>query len=30
LEFGEFAEGKFPSKNGEGDALATGKGDAFG
>jgi hypothetical protein len=30
LEFGEFAEGKFTSKNGEGDALATGKGDSFG
>jgi hypothetical protein len=29
-EFGEFAEGKFTSKNGEGDALATCKGDAFG
>ena len=30
MEFGEFAEGKFTSKNGEGDALATGKGDSFG
>jgi len=29
-EFGEFAKGKFTSKNGEGDALATGKGDSFG
>jgi hypothetical protein len=29
-EFGKFAEGKFTSKNGEGDALATGEGYAFG
>ena len=30
MEFGEFAEGEFSSKDGEGDALATGKGDSFG
>jgi hypothetical protein len=29
-EFSEFAEREFTGKNGEGDALATGKGDPFG
>jgi hypothetical protein len=29
-KFSKFAEGKFTSKNGEGDALATDKSDSFG